>query len=114
MQHSLQAMLEFYHNNILSLNTIVDKMCHTPADVFNISQRGYIRKGYWADLVLIDPNRKMQVAQDNLLYKCGWSPLEGLTFRSSISHTIINGQIAYQNGNVQETQHARKLAFKKR
>jgi dihydroorotase len=113
IQHSLPAMLEFYKNNELSLNTIVDKMCHTPADIFNISKRGYIRNGYWADLVLIDPAGKSPVNTNNILYKCGWSPFEGLTFNTSISHTFVNGKIAYQNGQIYENLNARKLTFER-
>ncbi len=113
VQHSLQAMLEFYHRKKLSLNTIVDKMCHAPADIFNISKRGYIRKGYWADLVLIDPFRTHRVNKDNILYKCGWSPLEGEIFNSEISHTFVNGKIVYQNGQINEEKNARKLSFER-
>ena len=113
VQHSLLAMLEFYHRKKLSLNTIVEKMCHTPADIFNISKRGYIRKGYWADIVLIDPFKKYRVNRENILYKCGWSPLEGQIFSSSISHTFVNGKIAYQNGQINEEKNARKLTFER-
>jgi len=113
VQHSLMVMLEFYHSKNLSLNTIVDKMCHAPADIFNISKRGYIRKGYWADLVLIDPFRKHRVNKENILYKCGWSPLEGQIFNSEISHTFVNGKIVYQNGKIDEEKNARKLTFER-
>ena len=113
VQHSLLAMLEFYHSKKLSLNTIVDKMCHAPADIFNVSNRGYIRKGYWADLVLIDPFRKHHVNKDNIFYKCGWSPLEGEIFNSEISHTFVNGKIVYQNGKIKEEKNAQKLTFER-
>jgi dihydroorotase len=106
-------MLEFHHSKKLSLNTIVDKMCHAPADIFNISKRGYIREGYWADLVVIDPFRKHRVNKENILYKCGWSPLEGQIFNSEISHTFVNGKIVYQNGKIDEEKNARKLTFER-
>ncbi|MCF8336316.1 MAG: dihydroorotase [Bacteroidales bacterium] len=113
VQHSLLAMLEFHHRKKLSLNTIVEKMCHAPADIFNISKRGYIRKGYWADLVLIDPIKPHRVHKENILYKCGWSPLEGQIYSSRISHTFVNGKIAYQNGQINEEKNARKLTFER-
>jgi dihydroorotase len=111
VQHSLQAMLELHHENVLTLETLVDKMCHTPADLFHISQRGYIREGYWADLVLVNPRKPHQVNADNIRYKCGWSPMEGQTFRSSVTHTLVNGQIVYENGHFTGTQSAARLAF---
>ncbi|MFP4620434.1 MAG: dihydroorotase [Bacteroidales bacterium] len=113
VQHSLLAMLEFHHRKKLSINTLVDKMCHTPADIFNISKRGYIRKGYWADLVLIDLLKKHQVNTENILYKCRWSPLEGQIFHSRISHTFVNGKIVYQNGQINEEKNAKKLSFER-
>jgi dihydroorotase len=111
IQHSLQAMLELYHQNVLSLELLVEKMCHAPAKLFGVSKRGYIRPGYWADLVLVDPQKEQTVGSDNLYYKCGWSPLEGQTFRSSVTHTLVNGTIAYQNGTFTETKHAQRLLF---
>ncbi|MGM0530080.1 MAG: dihydroorotase [Bacteroidota bacterium] len=113
VQHSLLAMLEFYYRGEVSLSTIVDKMCHTPADIFKISKRGYIRKGYWADLVLIDPFKQYHIHKNNILYKCEWSPLEGRIFNSRITHTFINGKIAYQNGQINEEKNARKLTFER-
>jgi dihydroorotase len=104
-------MLELHHENVLTLETLVDKMCHTPADLFHISQRGYIREGYWADLVLVNPRKPHQVNADNIRYKCGWSPMEGQTFRSSVTHTLVNGQIVYENGHFTGTQSAARLAF---
>ncbi len=112
VQHSLQAMLELHHENVLTLETLVDKMCHTPADLFHISQRGYIREGYWADLVLVNPRKPHQVNADNIRYKCGWSPMEGHTFRSSVTHTLVNGQIVYEHGHFTGRQSAARLAFK--
>lgn len=111
IQHSLQAMLEFYHNEILSLTDIVDKMCHAPADIFNVRNRGYIKKGYHADLVLVDLNKSYTVDQNNLLYKCKWSPMENYTFRSSVTHTFVNGLLVYENGKINNIKAAQKLKF---
>jgi len=111
VQHSLVAMLELYHKGIFSLNEIVNKMCHTPADLFKIEKRGYIREGYWADLVLVDLNSPWTVSNDNILYKCNWSPFEGQQFNSKVTHTIINGHLIYQNGLFDETYRGMPLAF---
>jgi len=111
VQHSLQAMLEFYHKGLLTLETIVDKMCHAPADLFEIEKRGYIREGYWADLVLVDLNNSYKVQKNNILYKCGWSPLESQTFHSTITHTIVNGHLVYENGTIHQNNNARALKF---
>ena len=96
VQHSLPAMLEFYRQGKLSIEKIVEKMCHAPAVCFRVSRRGFIRKGYWADLVLIDPQQPWKVDAPNILYKCGWSPFEGYTFHSRISHTFVNGNLVYE------------------
>ncbi len=97
VQHSLLSMLEHYHNGRISLEKIVDKMCHSPARIFNILKRGYIRPGYHADLTLIDLNAKpWAVAHKNLLYKCGWSPFEGISMRSLVLQTIVNGKPVFK------------------
>jgi len=111
IQHSLQAMMEFYHNNRISLNEIVEKMCHNPAKLFNVKKRGFIKKGYWADLVLINPNQPFSVSKNNILYKCNWSPFENQTFQSSVSKTFINGNIAYENGIISKKRYAKRLEF---
>ncbi|MFN8257934.1 MAG: dihydroorotase [Bacteroidales bacterium] len=111
VQHSLPAMLEFYHLGKISLEKIVEKMCHTPADIFNIAKRGYIRKGYWADLTIVDLNHPWKVQKDNILYKCGWSPFEGYTFKSKIVQTFINGHLAYNNGIFNESNKGMRLLF---
>lgn len=111
IQHSLQAMMEFYHENKISLNKIVEKMCHNPAKLFNVKKRGFIKKGYWADMVLINPNQPFSVSKNNILYKCKWSPFENQTFQSSVSHTFINGNIAYENGTVSKKRYAKRLEF---
>jgi len=96
IQSALPSVLEKFHDNLLSLELIAEKTAHAPARIFNVKDRGFIREGYWADLVLVD----LTVTKENILYKCGWSPFEGTTFRSSIDTTIVSGQIAYQNGQI--------------
>ncbi|MFW6352650.1 MAG: dihydroorotase, partial [Bacteroidota bacterium] len=93
VQHSLVCMLEFHHQGKIKLEKIVEKMCHSPARLFQVEKRGFIRKGYWADLVLLDLNNTWTVNKDNILYKCGWSPMEGTTFHSSVTHTFVNGHL---------------------
>ena len=113
VQHSLLAMLEFYFNKKLPIETIVEKMCHTPADIFNVDKRGYLKEGYNADIVIVDPNRKTKVTKDNLLYKCKWSTFEGYTFNSSVSHTFINGNLVYENGKFNDKILGERLIFKR-
>ncbi|HEX7027724.1 MAG TPA: dihydroorotase, partial [Gammaproteobacteria bacterium] len=98
VQHALLSLLELYHKDIFDLELIVHKTSHAPATLFNVVDRGFIREGYWADLVVVDLNKPMAVTKDTVLYKCGWSPFEGHTFRSSIETTILNGKIAYHEG----------------
>lgn len=97
VQHSLTAMLDFYREGRISLEKIVEKMCHAPADCFQVDRRGYIREGYWADLAIIDPGQDWEVRPENILYKCGWSPFEEHTFHSKITHTFINGNLVYES-----------------
>ncbi|MBT30756.1 MAG: dihydroorotase [Thalassobius sp.] len=111
VQHSLQALLEFYHQGKISLETIVEKACHNPATLFRIKDRGYVREGYWADLVLVDLNEEQEVKKENIFYKCGWSPFEGVNFHSKITHTIVSGHIAYQNGKFNESVKGKRLKF---
>jgi dihydroorotase len=111
IQHSLVAMLQFYKQGKISLEEIVYKMCHTPADIFKIDRRGYIRKGYFADLVLIDINHKWTVSKNNLLYKCGWSPFEGVEFSSSVTQTFVNGHLVFDNGTIDESNRGMRLHF---
>ena len=98
VQHSLNCLLEFYAQGKISLEKIVEKMCHNPAILYRIKERGYIREGYFADLTLVDLNSEWTVSKDNILYKCGWSPLEGTTFHSKVLNTWVNGHLAYDNG----------------
>ena len=111
VQHALPAMLEFYKNNKISIEKIVEKMCHNPAICFKIQNRGFIREGYFADLVIVDLNSPWKVNKKNILYKCGWSPFEGEIFHSKITHTFINGHIAYKNGKFDESQKGMRLTF---
>ncbi len=102
VQHSLNIMLEFYKQGLISLEKIAEKMCHNPAILYHIEKRGFIREGYFADLTLVDLNTSWTVSKENLLYKCGWSPVEGTTFHSSITQTFVNGNLVYNNGRFNE------------
>ncbi len=111
VQHSLPVMLEFYHRGIIPIETIIQKMCHAPADIFQIMDRGYIREGFCADLVIIDPNDPWTVNKQNILYKCGWSPLEGTNLRSRVTHTFVNGHLVFDNGIFNESKRGKALEF---
>lgn len=111
IQHSLVAMLEFYHRGEIPLEKIVQKMCHNPAILFRVQERGFIREGYFADLVLVDLNMPWEVNSGNILSKCGWSPFEGETFRSKVSHTFVSGHLAYAEGVLNENQPGKRLLF---
>ena len=111
VQHSLVAMLEFYHEKKLSLEKIVDKMCHSVADCFRIKDRGYIREGYFADLVLVNLNDPWVVDSTNILYKCKWSPFENQVFRSKVNYTFVNGHLVYNNGIFDEEKKGQRLLF---
>lgn len=111
IQHSVVAMLEFFHRGEISIENIVKKLCHNPAILFRVRERGFIREGYYADLTLVDPNDPWQVSQNNILSKCGWSPFEGQTFKSKITHTIVSGHLAYENGILNENRLGKRLLF---
>ena len=111
VQHAVVAMIENYHSGKISLEKIVEKMCHNPAKIFKIEKRGFIREGYFADIALIDVNSPWMVSKQNILYKCGWSPFEGTTFKSKITHTFVNGNLVYENGNINEGKHGQRLLF---
>ncbi len=111
VQHALPAMLEKYHQNAISLEKIAEKMCHNPAKLFQIKKRGFIREGFFADLVVINTNHPWEVKKSNILYKCGWSPFEGTTFKSRITHTFVNGHLAFENGSFSEKRNAERLTF---
>tara|TARA_R110002096_G_scaffold289737_7_gene484013 strand:- start:250 stop:1596 length:1347 start_codon:yes stop_codon:yes gene_type:complete len=111
VQHSLNCMLEFYKQDLISLEKIVEKMCHNPAILYHMTNRGFIREGYYADLTLVDLDNPWTVTKDNLLYKCGWSPLEGTTFQTKIKQTFVNGNLVYDNGIFQENYFGMPIAF---
>lgn len=111
VQHSLVAMLEKNKLGLISLEKVVEKMCHAPADLFRIDRRGYIREGYYADLVLVDPNEKWTVSPENILYKCGWSPFEGISFSNKVTHTFVNGNLVYHAGEIVSSIPGKRLAF---
>jgi dihydroorotase len=102
VQHALPAILELYHEDKISLEQIAEKMAHNVAICFQIEKRGFIREGYWADLVLVDLNNPWTVDKNNILYKCNWSPFEGTTFHSKIKHTIVSGNLAYSDGVISD------------
>ncbi len=111
VQHSLQVMLELSLQGLYSKEFVVEKMCHAPADLFQVKGRGFIREGYFADLVLINPDRPYAVGKDNILYKCGWSPFEGEIFRHSIEKTFVNGNLVFDNGHIIESAQGKALIF---
>lgn len=111
VQHALPAMLEQHLDGRISLERIVTKMCHNPAVLFDIEERGFLREGYFADLTVFRTNDPWLVDRSNVLYKCGWSPFEGTTFRSRISHTFVNGHLAYENGRLSSQRHGKRLTF---
>ena len=113
VQHSLVAMLELFHQNKISLNDVINKMCHTPAEIFQIKNRGFIREGYQADLAIVDLNSPWTVTKKNTFYKCKWSPFDGITFKSKVTHTIVNGNIVYENGNFDESIKGQRLSFER-
>ncbi len=111
VQHALVAMLEMYHQQKISLERIAEKMSHAVAECFQIKNRGYIREGYAADLVLVNLNKPQTVNKANVLYKCGWSPFEGTTFKSSVTHTFVNGNLIFENGKITEGITGQRLIF---
>ncbi|MCH7409740.1 dihydroorotase [Belliella sp. DSM 111904] len=113
-QHSLVAMLDLYHDGKIRLDQIAEKMCHNVAILFEIEQRGYIRPGYYADLVIVDLNDSWTVSNQNILSKCGWSPFEGHTFKSKVTHTIVSGHLAYENGEFNEDKKGERLTFSRK
>lgn len=114
VQHALVAMLELVHRQKLSLEKVVEKMCHAPARLFQIKERGFIEPGYKADMVLVDMDQEWMVAHKNLYYKCGWSPLEGETLHSTVTHTWVNGKLVYMNGLFNEMVRGERLEFEGR
>ena len=111
VQHSLVQMLEFYHQGIFSLETVVEKMCHAPAECFQVEKRGFIRKGYFADLVVVDLNSPWTADKSNTLYKVQWSPFDGKTFNSKVLKTFVNGTLVYDNGVLNDDYRGMRLTF---
>ncbi len=111
VQHALPAMLQKHKEGKISLEKLVEKMCHNPAKLFDIEKRGYVKEGFFADLVEVDLNSKWEVKKANILYKCGWSPFEGVTFDSKVKRTFVNGHLAYENGGFSIMKHAKRLTF---
>jgi dihydroorotase len=111
VQHALQALLDFYHQGKISLEKIVEKTAHNTAICFQVAERGYIREGYWADLVLVDLNKSYTVTKENILSKCGWSPFEGHTFKSSIKATLVSGTIVFEDSKIVDSIPGKRLQF---
>jgi dihydroorotase len=111
IQHSLVLMLELAKQGKTTIEKVIEKMCHAPATLYRIDKRGYIRKGYYADLVLVDRNKLWTVGAQNILSKCGWSPYEGVTFNHQVSHTFVNGKLVYENGVFDENVRGKRLEF---
>lgn len=111
LQYSLLAMLEFYKQGKISIEKVVEKMAHNPAICFNVEKRGFIREGYWADLVLVDLNQTLAVSKEDIVSKCGWSPFEGYNFQAAVTHTIVSGNLAYEKGKLIEYGTGKRLTF---
>jgi len=111
VQHALVVMMEAVKNGKITVEKMVQKMCHNPAKLFRIEKRGFIREGYYADLVIVDPNVPQTVSSENILYKCGWSPFEGQSFTSSVTHTFVNGNLVYKEGVFHGDEKGRRLLF---
>ena len=111
VQHALEALFEMHRKGYITVEKLVEKVAHNPAILFEIKDRGYIRKGYKADLVLINPNAPWTVTKENIAYKCGWSPFEGTTFRARVTHTFVNGHLAYENGKIAKSTNGERLTF---
>ena len=114
VQHSIPAMLEFNRQGKISLEKIVEKMCHNPAILFEIEKRGFIREGYYADIAVVDLNKPWKVGKANILAKCGWSPFDGQLFSSTITHTIVSGHLAYADGQFDERVKGHRLKFNRK
>ena len=113
IQNSLDVMLNLYHQGVISLPQIVKLMCHNPAELYQIKQRGFIREGYYADLVLVDLNREKLIKNDDVLYKCGWTPYDGMTVKSQVTHTFVNGNLVYHDGKVEDKIFGKPLEFER-
>ena len=113
IQNSLDVMLNLYHQGLISLEQIVKLMCHNPAELYQIKGRGFIREGYFADLVLVDLNREKTIKNDDMLYKCGWTPYDGMSVKSQVTHTFVNGNLVYHDGKVEDNIFGKPLEFER-
>ncbi|MNE52910.1 Allantoinase [compost metagenome] len=111
VQHAVVAMFEAFHQGKISVEKIVEKMAHNPAKLFKIEKRGFIKEGFYADLVIVNSGLPWSVKKENILYKCGWSPFEGFTFKSRITHTFVNGELVYNNFKVKDVKAGQRLQF---
>lgn len=111
VQHSLTVMLEMVHQGVFTREKVVEVMCHRPAELFGIEKRGYLREGYFADIVIVNQEHRWRVSDSNILYKCGWSPIEGEEFHNRVSHTFVNGELVYCDGRVNDEVRGRRLNF---
>jgi dihydroorotase len=111
VQHVVQTLFELAERKEISLELLVDRACHAPADLFGVSDRGYVREGYFADLLIVDPAKPQLVQASNLLYKCGWSPFEGHEFSASIDTTIVNGRVVFSDGKLSGEIAGQRLEF---
>ena len=111
VQHALLAILEKVKEKVISIEKAVEKMCHNPAKIYQIEKRGFIKEGFYADLVLIDINKEQTVTKDTILYKCGWSPFNGIKFSSTITHTFVNGNLMYNEGVFNEDIKGKRITF---
>ena len=111
VQHSVLLMLHYVQQGKISIEKVVEKMAHAPAICFQVKERGYIREGYYADLILVDLKKEYTISKENILYRCAWSPLEGMNLPASITHTFVNGNVVYENGVVIEDFKGMRLAF---
>ena len=111
VQHALPAMMQKVHDGVMDIETLVQKMCHNPAILFRVEDRGYLREGYHADLVLVDPNRPWSVNKENILSKCGWSPFDGTLFKSKVTHTFVGGHLVYRDGLIDGSVKGSRLKF---
>ena len=111
VQHALPAMMQKVHDGVIDMETLVQKMCHNPAILFRVENRGFLREGFHADFVLVDPNRPWSVSKDNILYKCGWSPFEGTLLKSRVTHTFVGGHLVYRDGQIDSSMKGSRLKF---
>ena len=111
VQHSFNLMLEFYQQGKISLEKIIEKMCHAPADCFRVEKRGYLKEGYFADIAIVDIHEEWKVSAENILYKCNWSPLENHSFKGKVKQTFVNGNLIYNDGIFDESKKGERLLF---